>query len=182
MRKIKLDGKLYSIDISDGKGIHSFSMNGGGGMDIYIDGKCLFGQGYIENKRCLDGKVNYTRTDKEYFSPNLVIDDKRYDNLIDINRLSQEDILKLEDKDRIKTVLFGLHYDYLNYFNTGYTFGKEITFDRFCITYNNKELVVYGSNHNGYIKPDYLHLTERDESFSKVFNAVRKRIKEYFYL
>jgi hypothetical protein len=183
MRKIKLDNKIKSIDISDGKGRIPFGMNGVGGMKFVIDGRQIGDNCHCENSRMLDGKVNFRhKRETRNFSyyDIFTIDDENYKKLKKINSLSYEDIKQIDENERIKTVLFGLKYDSLFGFNDGYRFGREITFDNFCVCFSSRKIIVFGSNHNGFIKPDYICIDKEHSKFRSVFSLIKKRINEYF--
>lgn len=185
-RKIKIDGVVHSIDISDGNGILPFSMNGAGGMTVIIDGKRVTHNGFVGfRERCLDGSVNFKHVCKVRNLSNYnywCIDDKNHDNLSDIHKLGWEDIEKLGDLFRRNVILWGLRYEPIECIENGYRFGRELTFNDFCVTFDDKSLVVYKSSHNGYIAPDYLKLDSGDEGFEQIHRQIVKSIKNYFSL
>lgn len=185
MRKIKLDGKVKTIDISDGVDGMSFGMNGAGGMTFVIDGKKYSDNCYCENKNMLDGKVNFTheqQTRNFNWCEIFRVDDVRLKELQKIHKLNYEQCEKLDQSKKIKTILFGLKYFTPKYFNDGYRFGKEITYEDFCVTFDKNTIIAYKASHNGYIAPDYLILAKTDEGFNKVFNAIKKSIMREFNL
>jgi hypothetical protein len=183
VRKIKLDGVVKTIDISDGIDGMSFGMNGAGGMTFVIDGKKYSDNCFCENKDMLDGKVNFTHKTKtincswyEIFE----VDDQRLKDLQEIHKLNYEQCKELDHKKKIKTVLFGLKYQNPLDFCNGYRFGKEITYGDFCITFDKGTIVVYKSSHNGYIAPDYLILAKTDDRFKQIYSAIKKSVNKYF--
>ncbi len=182
-RKIKLDGVVKSIDISDGIGEMEFSMNGAGGMTFVIDGRKWSDNCFCENKNMLDGKVNFTheRQTRNFSWYELFkVDDERLIDLQEIHRLDYEQCKQLDHEKKIKTILFGLKYFAPKYFCHGYRFGKEITYEDFCITFDSGSIVVYTSTHNGYIAPDYLVLSKTDKGFTKIYSAIKKSVNNYF--
>lgn len=184
MRKIKLNGVVKAIDISDGVDGMSFSMNGAGGMTFVIDGKNWGDNCYCENKNMLDGKVNFTHERKTinfYWHEVFRVDDQRQKDLEAIHGLDYEQCKQLDHKKKIKTILFGLKYETPRYFCSGYRFGREITYDNFCVTFGRNSIVVYKSSHDSYIAPDYLVLAKTDDGFKQVYNAIKKSINNYFY-
>lgn len=183
MRKIKLDGVVKTIDISDGIGEMSFRMNGAGGMTFIIDGKSWGDNCYCENKNMLDGKVNFTherQTRNFSWYEIFKVDDQRQKDLEAIHGLDYEQCKQLNHGKKIKTILFGLKYQTPREFCSGYRFGREVTYDDFCVTFGKNSIVVYKSSHNGYIAPDYLVLAKTDDGFQQVYNAIKKSINNYF--
>lgn len=183
MRKIKLDGIVKTIDISDGIDGMSFGMNGAGGMTFEIDGKKYSDNCYCENKNMLDGDVNFTHEQQtRNFSCYEIfkVDDQRLKDLQEIHSLDYEQCKQLDQQKKIKTILFGLKYQTPREFCGGYRFGKEITYDDFCITFSENSIVVYKSSHNGYIAPDYLVLAKTDDGFSEMYLSIKKSVDNYF--
>jgi len=183
MRKIKIDHKIHEFDISDGKGEISFGCNGVGGMRANIDDKQVSDNCFVENHNMLDGKVNFkavNETRNFSFYKLFHIDDERYEKLKEIHPQDWKKYKKIPLKDRIKTILFGLKYFDIDYICEGYYFGKELTYEDFCVAFNKNEISVFSSKHNGFIAPNYIELKKNDNDFSIVYQAIKKSIKKYF--
>jgi len=184
--KIKIDGELHTIDISDGKGEMLFSMNGACGMTILIDDKQVSDNGFIDGGRmCLDGKVNFKyerKTENFSWYDYWIIDDKNYEKLKEIHKLTWEEIKKIPKNIRIETALWGLKYQPIEYIHSGYQFGRELTYSDFCICFDKNTIVMFKSSHNSYIAPDYLEIDSKHKNFDKLFKAIKKTIKDYFNL
>jgi|WetSurMetagenome_2_1015567.scaffolds.fasta_scaffold557229_1 hypothetical protein len=186
MRKIKIDNKVYLFDRSDGKGVYPFGMNGGGGMSIYINHNKVSNNGHVEgSNKMLDGKVNFKKSNEVInfnFTYFLNLNDKNYNKLKEIHSLTWEDIEKIDLQKRLNTVLWGLKYESIEYICSGYRFGRELTYNDFCICFDNEQINIFKSSHNGYIAPDYLTLNIKtnEVSFKKLFNVIKKSIREYF--
>ena len=183
MRKIKIDNKIHDFDISDGKGNLSFGCNGVGGMRAYLDGKNISDNCFVENHNMLDGEVNFKEETKVInfsFYKYFTINDERNTKLLKI--LIHNKYKEITFKEKIKTVLFGLKYFDINYIAEGYHFGKELTYKDFCICFNGQSMVIFASNHNGYIVPDYLELQKDKDSknFNIVYRVIKRSIKKYF--
>jgi hypothetical protein len=183
MRKIKLNGKVKEIDVSDGKGLIPFGMSGAGSMQIKIDGELLGYYCYCENTNMLDGDVEFTHKREvinNTFIDTLLINDDRYNELKKIHTLSWEDIRNMDETFRINTILWGLKYEDIQYINEGYRFGKELTFNNFCICFNSEKAVVFKSSHKGFIAPDYLSIDKFHSQFIELCSVIKKTINKYF--
>jgi hypothetical protein len=183
--KIKINGKIHTIDISDGKGEIPFCMNGACGMRVFIDGKEVSVNGFVEGGRIyLDGKVNFRYERKINFGwyDYWIVDDKNYENLKKIHELTWEEIKEIPKNIRIETALWGLKYQPIRYIYEGEHFGRELTYDDFCICFDKNTIVMFQSSHNGCFAPNYLEMNSKDKDFDKLFKAVKKSIKNYLYL
>lgn len=72
----------------------------------------------------------------------------------------------------------------IQYVFDGYRFGIEITIPTtgMCVCFDSNRLVVFGSNHNSYIKPDLANLNSSDVRFTPVMTAVQDVIKRCFHM
>ena len=182
MRKIKIDNKIHTFDISDGEGNLPFGCNGIGGMKAYLDNVRISNNCFVENCKMLDGKVNFKEKNEiRDFSHYkfFVIDDVRYEKLKEIHSRDLEKYMKIPIEERVKNILFGLKYFEIDYISDGYRFGRELTYRDFCVCFNRNRIIVFSSRHNGFIVPTYLELQKNDNNFNIIYRAIKKSIKEY---
>lgn len=186
MRRIMIGDKVHDIDISDGKGARAFGMNGGGGMSVWLDGVLVGTNCYFDSRYGLDGTVRYRREgdvvqgDMRYL---FMVDDPIYDRLKMLSDISFGPALidSLSKEQRIETILLGLRLQPVMGICHGYQFGKELTMESFCVTFDSQMLVAYSSRHNGYLARDILSLMKtRDWEFRPVYRAVRRALWRYF--
>jgi len=185
MRKIKIDNQIYTIDISDGKGNLPFSMNGVGGKTVIIDSVEKTTNGFVlGTNRMLDGKVNFTYDLKKHdFNQydRWLINDEKNDEINKIHILTYDEINNMKFKKKLNIVLWGLKYQDIEYISSGYQFGKEVTYQDFCVCFNRIRVVIFKSSHQGFIAPNYLELNiEANEFvFKKIFSKIKRSINEY---
>lgn len=184
MRKIKIDNKVYEFDCSDGRDNISFGCNGVGGMKIYIDNNLIDDNCFVAGtNKMLDGNVNFT-LNKEIHNGSYyfryILDDKNYNELRKIHNLDYQDIQNININKRLEIITWGLKYEEIEYIESGYRFGRELTYNDFCVCFDSKKIIIFKASHNGFIAPDYIILENKYKNFNKIYNLIIQNIKEYF--
>ena len=176
MRKIKIDNKVFDINISNEEEIVPLGRT----TSAQISGHNIL-ECKIDNALMLDGKINFTKVKTAY-----QINDKRYDNLLKMNIINRNEQWELLNNipidEKIATIKFGLKYDTFHNIDKGFRYGYEAEFENFCITYNAKKFRTFASNDFGFIFDEYLSMKDTHKQFKSIRNLLVKRLRREMIL
>ena len=168
-KKIKIDGNVQDIHISryEDKPMYKLYQLGG------IAGTML--KCNIDNIRMLDGKVNFKKEIKDDVLM-FLINDKRNDNLKLCSRAKENNV---PQHKTIKTIKFGLKYDFYCSISDGEPTGVLVRFEHFCIKYTNYEIAVFPSGVDvSTTEFRCLYLFHDHKEYKNVRNALFRRLKD----
>lgn len=178
-RTIIFNDERCGFDCSDGVDTMPFGMNGIGGMTVKIEqpsGRIIEYDDISVDRRFLDTDVPYMiETTQRGLHTSTYLKPVLSDLYIDL-LLQKDEVGDVPIEDVIRVVELALRTNTLRYIGNGYRFGKELTFDDICITFDSKKIVAYSSHHNGFIAPTILELNKGEEHFDYVYGLIIESI------